>query len=95
MGEALKKETIRIKEREYPHIVCDPNIKNGMPIVKGTATTVRGIVENYYSLKMSVDEIKESLPQLTEADIHAAVLYYLDHKEEIDEDIRDNNNIEK
>jgi hypothetical protein len=43
---------------------------------------------------MSVDEILQSLPHLSPAQVHAALAYYFDHKAQIDRDIRRNNDIE-
>jgi hypothetical protein len=39
---------------------------------------------------MSVDEILQSLPHLTQSQVHAALTFYFDHQAEIDRDLRRN-----
>jgi uncharacterized protein (DUF433 family) len=50
-------------------------------------------VAGYYQLGMSVDEILQSLPHLTAAQVHAALAYYFDHQKEIDRDIARNSDL--
>ena len=38
---------------------------------------------------LSADEIVSRVPSITLADVHAALAYYFDHREEIDSQIRD------
>ena len=47
-------------------------IAGGAPIIKGTRIAVRAIV-GYYQLGMSTDEILQSLPHLTQSQVHAAL----------------------
>ena len=70
----------------YPHIVANSSIAGGVPIIKGTRIAVRAIA-GYYQLGMSVDEILQSLPHLTQSQVHAALAYYFDHQKEIDRDL--------
>lgn len=39
---------------------------------------------------MSIEEIIEGLPHLTAAQVHHALSYYHDHREEIEKDIEEN-----
>ncbi len=73
----------------YPHITSNPSILSGIPIVEGTRTPVRSIA-GYYNLGLTPDEILEALPHLTPSQLHAALTYYFDHREEIDADIAAN-----
>jgi uncharacterized protein (DUF433 family) len=82
-----------MKLERYPHLSSRPGISHGAPIVKGTRTTVRSIA-GYYQMGMSVDEILESLPHLSPAQVHSALAYYFDHQAQVDRDIRKNNDIE-
>ncbi|MCI0744577.1 MAG: DUF433 domain-containing protein [Verrucomicrobia subdivision 3 bacterium] len=82
-----------MKLERYPHLTSRPGVCGGVPIVKGTRTPVRSIA-GYYQMGMSVDEILQSLPHLSPAQVHAALAYYFDHKAQIDRDIRRNNDIE-
>jgi uncharacterized protein (DUF433 family) len=71
----------------YPHIVATPGYCGGRPRIDGTRISVQVIAE-YYQLYSSVDRILEALPHLRAAEVHAALTYYFDHREEMDEEIR-------
>ena len=77
------------KTRLYPYITSSRGIASGAPIIKGTRITVRAIA-GYYQLGMSVDEILQSLPHLTQSQVHAALTFYFDHQRQIDRDLRRN-----
>ena len=81
------------RNRAYPHIITSPRIAGGVPIIKGTRIAVRAIA-GYYQLGMSVDEILQSLPHLTQSQVHAALTFYFDHQEEIDRDLRRNSDVD-
>lgn len=55
----------------------------GRPIIKGTRTPVQAIVE-YYRLGMDAYQILTELQYITEAQLHDALSYFYDHKEEIE-----------
>ena len=75
-----------MKTKTFPHIARNRSILGGIPIVSGTRTPVRSIA-GYYQLGMSADEILQSLPHLSAAEVHAALAYYFDHQKEIDRDL--------
>lgn len=72
---------------KYPHLASNPRILNGAPVIKGTRIAVR-TVAGYYQLGLTPDEILQSLPHLTQSQVHAALAYYFDHQKEIDHDLR-------
>ena len=72
---------------KYPHVATNPRILNGVPIIKGSRIAVRTIA-GYYQLGMTPDEILQSLPHLTHAQLHAALAYYFDHQKEVDRDLK-------
>lgn len=74
---------------EHPYIIRDNEILNGEPIIKGTRTPVRAIVE-WWKFGASPDEILENLPHLTLSQIFDALSYYTDHREEIEQHIAEN-----
>ena len=39
---------------------------------------------------MTPDEILQSLPHITQSQLHAALAYYFDHQKEIDRDLKRN-----
>lgn len=68
---------------EHPYIVKAAGICGGRPIIKGTRTPVQSIVE-YYRLGMDAYQILTELSYITEAQLHDALSYFYDHKEEIE-----------
>ena len=81
------------KETAYAHITSTPGISGGAPLIEGTRITVRCLA-GYYQMGMTVDEILQSLPHLTAAQVHAGLAYYFDHQEEIDCDLAENQDID-
>lgn len=81
-----------MKTKAYPHITRNRAVLGGIPIVAGTRTPVRSIA-GYYQMGLSVDEVLQSLPHLSAAQVHAALAYYFDHQKEIDRDIARNNDV--
>jgi uncharacterized protein (DUF433 family) len=74
---------------EHFYIVADDEILGGEPIIRGTRTPVRAIIE-MWRMGVSPEEIPTHLPHLTLAQIFAALSYYSDHREEINEYIERN-----
>ena len=74
---------------EHCHIVTDEEILGGEPIIKGTRTPVRAIVE-MWRMGMPPEEITSHLPHLTLAQVFDALSYYSDHPAEIDAQIEEN-----
>ncbi|MBA4349001.1 MAG: hypothetical protein C0415_03305 [Thermodesulfovibrio sp.] len=74
---------------EYKYIVKDDALLGGEPVIKGTRTSVRAIVENW-RLGLSPEEIVIHMPHLTLAQVFEALSYYSDHQEEINESIEKN-----
>ncbi len=74
---------------EHLYIVTDERILSGEPIIKGTRTPVRAIVE-MWRMGVAVEEITRHLPHLTLAQVFDALSYYSDHMEEINRHIERN-----
>ena len=74
---------------EHPNITRNERILSGEPIIRGTRTPVRAIVENW-RLGLAPEEIPIHLPHLTLAQVFAALSYYSDHQEEINAHIERN-----
>ncbi len=68
----------------YRYITRDENILGGEPIIEGTHTPVRAIVEKW-RMGTPPEEIPIGLPHLTVAQVFAALAYFSDHKDEINE----------
>ena len=84
--------SIPAKRIEHPYITRREEVCGGDPIIRGTRTPVRSIVGYYRNVGYSPEEIVHHLPHLTLAQVHDALSYYYDHQEEIDEEIRLNEN---
>jgi uncharacterized protein (DUF433 family) len=74
---------------EHFYIVTDEQILSGEPIIKGTRTPVRAIVE-LWRQGITPEEIPNHLPHLTLAQVFDALSYYSDHQEEINGHIERN-----
>jgi uncharacterized protein (DUF433 family) len=74
---------------EHCHVVKNSNVLSGEPIIKGTRTPIRAIVE-MWRLGVSPEEIPQRLPHLVLAQVFDALSYYLDHQVEINEYIQRN-----
>ena len=73
----------------HRYIVCDDGILGGEPIILGTRTPVRAIVETW-RLGVAAEEIPGAMPHLTLAQVFDALSYYSDHQEEINAHIERN-----
>ena len=67
-------------------IVRTPEVRGGRPRIAGTGVTVQRIV-GWYKLGLSPEEIVVEIPHLTLAQVHAALAYYHANREEIEQDI--------
>jgi len=72
-----------VESTEHPHIVKVKGVGSGEPIIWGSRVMVRTIIEQY-QLGCSIEEILWAFPQLTSAQIHDALSYYHDHKNDMD-----------
>jgi uncharacterized protein (DUF433 family) len=68
----------------YEHIVVD---ESGVPLIKGTTMKVIELVLETLAHGWSPDELRFQHPYLTLGQIHSALAYYWDHKEDLDRDI--------
>ena len=64
------------------YVIRDPQILCGEPIVSGTRTPVRAIVE-LWRLGVAPEEIPSHLPHLTTAQVFDALSFYSDNQAEI------------
>jgi uncharacterized protein (DUF433 family) len=69
-----------------PHIAISQDVAGGKPRIAGHRITVQDIVIWHERMGLSADEIASDRG-LTLADVYAALTYYYDHRQEIDEAI--------
>jgi uncharacterized protein (DUF433 family) len=73
----------------HRYIVNDDCILGGEPIIEGTRTPVRAIVE-LWRQGIAPESIPSHLPHLTLAQVFDALSYYSDHQSEINAHIERN-----
>ena len=78
-----------VQYTEHLYVVRDEKILSGEPIIKGTRTPVRAIVETW-RMGTAPEEIPNGLPHLTMAQVFDALSYYSDHQDEINAHIERN-----
>ena len=81
--QALKKETT-----SHPYIVINKDVCGGSPIIEGTRTRVIDIAIEYEVLGHSPVEIIRSHPQVSLYQIHDALSYYYENRDELDQKIK-------
>lgn len=74
---------------EHCYVVKDDQILSGEPIVRGTRTPVRAVVE-LWRMGLSPEEVPEHLPHLTLAAVFDVLSYYSDHQDEVNAYIENN-----
>jgi uncharacterized protein (DUF433 family) len=70
------------------HIEITPGVAGGKPRIAGHRITVQNIAIWHERLGKDVDEIASEY-DLTLADVYAALAYYFDHRDEIDQSIEE------
>ena len=70
------------------YIAHDEAICGGEPRIRGTRIPVRTIIESI-RLSHAKDPLLEAFPDITLADIDAALIYYAEHAEEIEQYIHE------
>jgi uncharacterized protein (DUF433 family) len=65
------------------HITCTPGICGGKPCIEGSRIRVQDVYAWHELQGKTPDEIVNAFPQLTLADVYAAMAYFWDHREEI------------
>jgi uncharacterized protein (DUF433 family) len=78
-----------IQATAHRYIVTDDQILSGEPIIQGTRTPVRAIVEMWRQ-GLAPEAIPNRLPHLTLAQIFDALSYFSDHQAEIQQWIERN-----
>ena len=73
---------------EKRHIEVTPGVCGGRPRIAGHRIRVQDIVL-WTEQRQAPDQIVADFPQLSLADVYAALAYYHDHREEIDRQIRE------
>ena len=81
-GQALRKENTN-----HPFVIKNKEICNGSSTIEGTRTRIIDIVIEYEILGYSPDEIVSSHPHLNLYQVHDALSYYYENRDELDQKI--------
>ena len=82
-------EVSAVQQTEHPYIVRVARVCNGRPIIKDTRISVCHIA-HLYKAGDTVEEILQAHPHLKAAAVYDAISYYLDHQQEIEQEIAEN-----
>lgn len=80
---AMQKQVVK-----HPYITTEPGISKGSPIIAGTRIRVLDITIEYEYLGYTPDEIVSAHPHLTLPQVHDALSFYYENREELDQEIR-------
>ncbi len=78
-----------MRPADCARIVSTPGTCGGRPRIDGHRITVEDVAIWYERMGMSPEDIVSAYPSLTLSDIHAALAYYDDHRDQVDLDIRE------
>lgn len=78
-----------VQVTDYLYVVRDDEILSGEPIIRGTRTPVRAIVETW-RMGIAPEEIPNGMPHLSLGQVFGALTYYSDHLAEINSYIEQN-----
>ena len=77
------------RKTKHPYISIDPKISGGQPVITDTRIKVMDIAIRYELMGWSADKIVDEYPHLKLEQVHDALSYYYEHKNEIDKRWRD------
>jgi uncharacterized protein (DUF433 family) len=77
------------KQVLHPYITMDRRISKGSPVIVGTRTRVLDIAIEYEYLGITPDKIVDAHPHLTLPQVHDALSFYYEHRDELDREIRE------
>ena len=86
---AYGKELTMFVDRTESYIVSNESLLGGEPVIRGTVTPVRAIVE-MWRMGVPPNEIPMHLPHITLAQVFDALRYYAEHQPEINQTIQAN-----
>jgi uncharacterized protein (DUF433 family) len=67
-------------------VSCNPEVNGDRPMIAGTRTSVRRVVA-LYQQSASAEEIARRMSHLSLAQVYAALAYYHANKEQIEQDL--------
>lgn len=74
----------------HPHITNNPAVCGGSAIIHGTRFPVRSVAMYVLQHGLAPEELVAKFPHLSLAQIHDALAYYYDNRQEIENEITEN-----
>ncbi len=84
----MTEQALRKERTSHPYIVKNKDVCDGSPVIEGTRTRVIDIAIEYEVLGRSPDEIIRSHPHVNLYQIHDALSYYYENRDELDKKIK-------
>jgi uncharacterized protein (DUF433 family) len=91
----MKPTTTKVSSRQAipaadrVRIVSTPGVCGGRPRIEGHRITVEDVAVWHERMGMGPDEIVSAHPSITLSDVHAALAYYYENRQQIDADIQE------
>ena len=73
----------------HPYVQVDSRVCNGSPVIAGTRVRVVDVVVEYEYMNCTPDDIVNAHPHLKLEQVHDALSYYYEHRDEMDKKIRE------
>ena len=83
----MNEQTVKKESTNHPFIVKGGGVCDGSPVIEGTRTRVIDIAIEYEALGHSPDEIVDNHPYLNLTQVHDALSYYYENRDELDRKI--------
>ncbi len=80
-------KAVTLKKITHPYITRDKSVCGGSPIIEGTRMRVLDIAIEYDRLGYSPDHIVDSHPHLSLEQVHDALSYYYENRNDLDQEI--------
>ncbi|MFI5303649.1 MAG: DUF433 domain-containing protein [Nitrospiria bacterium] len=74
----------------HPHIIIDQDICGGSPVIAKSRFPVRSVVVYILRYGLTPEELAQRFPHISLGQIHDALAYYYDNREEVEKDIAEN-----
>ena len=73
-----------VKQIRHPYITRNKKIRGGVPVISGTGIRVLDIAIRYEIMGQSPEDIIVAIPHINLSQVHDALSYYYEHKNEIE-----------
>ncbi len=83
----MPEQALTVENTNHPFIIKNMDICGGCPIIDGTRTRVIDIAIEYEMLGHSPDEIISAHPYLNLSQVHDALSFYYENRDELDQRI--------